>query len=143
MYIIAEVGINHDGDSVAAQKLIKGAFDAGANVIKFQYRNLSRAYSDTIQLIKKSSMVITDSGGLIREAYFFNIKGLFMLSDPVWPELVQAGVCVSVAPQQGAIYDEFKRFSMVDVLWTIGLFGDGRAGSKIMKEIVSYINDIS
>ena len=46
MYIIAEVGINHDGDSEAAQKLIKGAFDAGANAIKFQYRNLSRAYSD-------------------------------------------------------------------------------------------------
>ena len=100
-------------------------------------------YSDTIQLIKKSSMVITDSGGLIREAYFFNIKGLFMLSDPVWPELVQAGVCVSVAPQQGAIYEEFKRFSMVEVPWTIGLLGDGRAGSKIMKKIVSYVNDIS
>ena len=97
-------------------------------------------YFDVIQLIKKASMVITDSGGLIREAYFFETKGLFILSDPVWPELVEAGVCVNVAPVKSAIFDEFNRFSKIDVTWISGLFGDGNAGEKILQKITNYIN---
>lgn len=44
MYIIAEIGINHDGDLNVAKELINGAAKAGADAVKFQYRNLSRAY---------------------------------------------------------------------------------------------------
>lgn len=34
--IIAEAGVNHNGDEKLALKLIKAAFDAGANIVKFQ-----------------------------------------------------------------------------------------------------------
>lgn len=97
-------------------------------------------YFDILELTKKASMVITDSGGLIREAYFFNTKGLFLLADPVWPELVDAGVCANVAPVAGSIYKKYKYFSSVNVPWKTGLFGDGDAGKKIMREIDNYIN---
>jgi len=43
-YIIAEIGINNDGSKTTAKELIVGAAKAGANAIKFQYRNLNRAY---------------------------------------------------------------------------------------------------
>ena len=46
-YLIAEIGINHNGSFEVAQQLIKSAFESGANAIKFQYRNLSRAYGPT------------------------------------------------------------------------------------------------
>ena len=42
IYVIAEIGINHDGDIKVAKDLIKGAAASGANAIKFQYRNLKR-----------------------------------------------------------------------------------------------------
>ena len=35
MYIIAEIGINHDGDYEVAKRIIEGAAKAGANSIKF------------------------------------------------------------------------------------------------------------
>lgn len=35
-YIIAEAGVNHNGDEDLALKLIDAAYDAGANVVKFQ-----------------------------------------------------------------------------------------------------------
>ena len=38
-YIIAEIGINHNGDINIAKKLIKVAKDAGCNAVKFQKRN--------------------------------------------------------------------------------------------------------
>lgn len=37
-YIIAEIGINHNGDLSAAKKLISAAKDAGADAVKFQKR---------------------------------------------------------------------------------------------------------
>jgi sialic acid synthase SpsE/sugar phosphate isomerase/epimerase len=44
--IIAEIGINHNGDISQALNLIKAAAEAGVWGIKFQYRNLDNAYSD-------------------------------------------------------------------------------------------------
>jgi N-acetylneuraminate synthase len=44
IYIIAEIGINNEGSQTIAKELIVGAAKAGANAIKFQYRNLKRAY---------------------------------------------------------------------------------------------------
>ena len=41
-FIIAEIGINHQGDVNIAKELIKKAKDAGANAVKFQKRSISR-----------------------------------------------------------------------------------------------------
>ena len=41
-YIIAEIGINHQGEVEIAKKLIKEAADAGANAVKFQKRTIKR-----------------------------------------------------------------------------------------------------
>lgn len=51
MKIIAEIGINHDGSIEKAKRLIELAYDSGSNAIKFQYRNLKNAYSDTAREI--------------------------------------------------------------------------------------------
>ena len=45
IFIIAEIGINHNGDIELAKKLIDGAADAGADAVKFQKRTLDRVYS--------------------------------------------------------------------------------------------------
>ena len=39
MYIIAEIGINHNGDLKTALKMIDVAKEAGADCVKFQKRN--------------------------------------------------------------------------------------------------------
>ena len=44
-YLIAEIGINHNGNFGTAEDLIFAAKNSGCDAIKFQYRNLSRAYS--------------------------------------------------------------------------------------------------
>ena len=47
--LIAEIGINHDGDYEKAIVLIKNAARSGASSIKFQYRNLQRCYSNSLR----------------------------------------------------------------------------------------------
>ncbi len=44
MVIIAEVGINHNGDMYIAKKLIDAAVAAGANAVKFQKRSINLVY---------------------------------------------------------------------------------------------------
>ena len=41
-YIIAEIGINHQGDVTLAKKLIEAAKESGADAVKFQKRSISR-----------------------------------------------------------------------------------------------------
>ena len=44
-FIIAEIGINHNGDIDIAKKLIDGALFAGANAVKFQKRTIEKVYT--------------------------------------------------------------------------------------------------
>lgn len=44
-YIIAEVGINHNGDMKIAKKLIDAASTAGCDAVKFQKRTIDKVYS--------------------------------------------------------------------------------------------------
>src|SRR3990167_8686473 len=45
VFIIAEIGINHNGDIDIAKKLIDGAVFAGANAVKFQKRTIEKVYT--------------------------------------------------------------------------------------------------
>jgi N-acetylneuraminate synthase len=45
VYLIAEIGINHNGDLNIAKKLIDEAVNAGFDAVKFQKRNISVVYS--------------------------------------------------------------------------------------------------
>lgn len=48
IFIIAEIGINHNGDINVAKELIKVAHDAGCDAVKFQKRDIDVVYSREI-----------------------------------------------------------------------------------------------
>ena len=43
--VIGEIGINHNGDMAICKKLIDTAYDAGADCVKFQKRDISQVYT--------------------------------------------------------------------------------------------------
>lgn len=47
-FIIAEAGVNHNGNLAMALKLVDAAVDCGADAIKFQKRNLSKIYPEEL-----------------------------------------------------------------------------------------------
>lgn len=55
VFIIAEIGVNHNGDLEKAYGLIDKAIDAGANAVKFQKRNLDKIYPKTLLQNSNSS----------------------------------------------------------------------------------------
>jgi N-acetylneuraminate synthase len=48
IYIIAEIGINHNGDIEIAKKLIDAACEAGCDAVKFQKRDLDIVYTQEL-----------------------------------------------------------------------------------------------
>ena len=45
IFIIAEIGINHNGDMSICKELIDVASDAGCNAVKFQKRDIDKVYT--------------------------------------------------------------------------------------------------
>jgi len=55
VFIIAEIGINHNGDIEIAKKLIEVAKNAGCDAVKFQKRTVEKVYSnDTLDTPRES-----------------------------------------------------------------------------------------
>jgi N-acetylneuraminate synthase len=48
IFIVAEIGINHNGDIAIAKKLIDGAVKCGADAIKFQKRTIDKVYTKEV-----------------------------------------------------------------------------------------------
>ena len=48
IYLIAEIGINHNGDIEICKKLIDAAVEAGCDAVKFQKREIELVYSRQI-----------------------------------------------------------------------------------------------
>jgi len=46
IFIIAEIGINHNGDMKLCKELIKNAKDCGCDAVKFQKRNIYKVYTE-------------------------------------------------------------------------------------------------
>ena len=45
LFLIAEIGINHNGDLGIAKKLIDAAAEAGFDAVKFQKRTIDKVYT--------------------------------------------------------------------------------------------------
>ena len=55
IFLIAEIGINHNGDISLAKKLINEASKAGFDAVKFQKRTIEKVYSKEFLLSKRES----------------------------------------------------------------------------------------
>ena len=55
IFLIAEIGINHNGDLKIAKKLIDGAAEAGFDAVKFQKRTINKVYTkEYLDSLRKS-----------------------------------------------------------------------------------------
>jgi len=62
VYIIGEIGINHNGDLDIAKKLIDVAVSAGCDAVKFQKRDINTVYSAEVQAQLRESPWGTTNG---------------------------------------------------------------------------------
>lgn len=89
-------------------------------------------YFDILYLLKNSVGVLTDSGGMQKEAYFF-AKPCFTLRDETeWVELVDCGANILVGADYDKIIATVKNYKYEAKLFEKLIYGDGKAGEKIV-----------
>lgn len=93
-------------------------------------------YFDMIELIKNSSLVMTDSGGLQKEAFFFEKNCVTMRDQTEWVELIEVGVNVLVGADSAEIKKEAERMLTKSSDFTIDLYGKGMACQNIVNYLV-------
>jgi len=83
-------------------------------------------YIEMLKLISNSKYIITDSGGVSREAYFFNKPNIVLLEKPVWPEIP----CLTSSACEIDIHAKYCKLKDFTFKST-DIFGDGNARKKI------------
>ncbi len=96
-------------------------------------------YLNMIYLLKNCTMVMTDSGGLQKEAYFFKKPCITLRSETEWMELVHSGVNTLSGYQTHRILESFTAFQNQRIDFPKQLYGEGKAAEKIVK----ILKDIS
>ncbi len=98
------------------------------------------SYLDMIALEANCDMVITDSGGVQKEAYYFEKPCIILQSETPWVELVKNGCAELVDADSNAIESSYYHFKNPETkLKFKPVFGDGRAAEFTVEKIVEYI----
>ena len=95
-------------------------------------------YLEMVWLINNCSLVMTDSGGLQKEAYFFKKPCITLRDETEWLELVDNGFNVLVGADKEKIINAFKDYSLQFTAdYSLNLYGNGKASQKIISELLN------
>ena len=92
-------------------------------------------YFDMIMLLKSCEMVITDSGGVQKEAFFFAKHCITLREQTEWVELVDKGFNLLVGSDIDKLRDAFDFFRNKQSDFSIDLYGNGKAAEMAAAEI--------
>jgi UDP-GlcNAc3NAcA epimerase len=96
-------------------------------------------FLDIIALEKNARMIITDSGGLQKEAFFFEKPCLILRPQTEWVEIVKNGNAVLTDANYDRIIDGFNELVLKTDFTYPNFYGDGKAARFICQTIVDQI----
>ncbi|MFN8414019.1 MAG: UDP-N-acetylglucosamine 2-epimerase (non-hydrolyzing) [Anaerolineales bacterium] len=94
-------------------------------------------YLDMLWLEKNARMILTDSGGVQKEAYWLKIPCVTLRDETEWVETVLAGWNVLTGVVQTKIIEAVQTFSIPAAHPAV--FGNGDAGQRIVQKLMSDI----
>jgi len=92
-------------------------------------------YLDMIMLEENAECILTDSGGIQKEAYLLGVRCITIRDETEWVETVKAGWNCLVGAESGLIARRFNDFH--PHLDRPYIFGDGHASDKIIEVLIS------
>ena len=91
-------------------------------------------YLEMIHLLDKCSLVMTDSGGLQKEAFFFRKYCITLRNETEWTELVNHGYNTLAGNSYDRIIQAYREQPHPD--FSIPLYGDGHAAKVIVDTLI-------
>ena len=98
------------------------------------------SFFEIIRLEKNAAIVMTDSGGVQKEAFFYGTPCVILRPETEWIEIIEAGAGIIADADYQRIIDAYEQLVNKKVDFP-PLFGDGHASEKILSEILSYLKN--
>lgn len=96
------------------------------------------SFFEIIRLEKNAAIVMTDSGGVQKEAFFYGTPCVILRPETEWVEIVDAGAGIIADADYERIMAAYEALVNKPVQFP-ALFGDGHASEKIISEIINYL----
>lgn len=93
-------------------------------------------FIDIIALEKNARMIITDSGGLQKEAYFFQKSCVILRPQTEWVEIVENGNAILAGSEYTKIVAAFKKLHAKTDFTFPSYYGEGNAAEFICQKIL-------
>jgi UDP-GlcNAc3NAcA epimerase len=115
----------------------RNRFDTFKITVPTQVRLLPPlGYKDMLALESEATAILTDSGGVQKEAYFLGVPCITLRSETEWVETVHSGWNTVVGVDPGKTFEAATRVDEVRKLPRPSLYGDGNAAEKIIDHLI-------
>jgi len=94
-------------------------------------------YFEMIWILMNCKAVITDSGGLQKEAYFFKKPCITVREETEWVELIEHGVNFLAGSDKNLIINTFNKIKSTSFNFDKNLYGTGNSGQLIVQDLVA------
>lgn len=98
------------------------------------------SFLEMIALEKNCKIVMTDSGGVQKEAFYFEKPCVILRPETEWIELVECGTAIITDANEEKIISAYKKLTTKTDLQFPKLYGDGKASEFICKEMLTHLN---
>ena len=100
------------------------------------------SYHETLAVLQKVRLVMTDSGGLQKESFFSGRPCVVLRTETEWTEIVDCGAAILAGGEERSIVAAAER------MWSVkpvppSQFGDGRAAEQIVASILHHYHNES
>jgi UDP-GlcNAc3NAcA epimerase len=99
-------------------------------------------YLEMKRFLQDAKLIITDSGGTAREAYFFKKPSLVVAENPFWPEIMEAGAALHCGPVAEDILFKLAELQALQPTFEQAVFGNGRAAENICQHLITYSGEL-
>jgi UDP-GlcNAc3NAcA epimerase len=97
------------------------------------------SFLEMIALEKNCKLVMTDSGGVQKEAFYFEKPCVILRPETEWVELVECGTAIVADADEQRIKSAFEKLVSDTGLKFPKLYGDGHAAEFICGELVKHV----
>lgn len=95
-------------------------------------------YLDILRLESTASLILTDSGGMQKEAFFQQVPCVTLRSETEWIELLPGGHNRLARPMTESISEKAEEALSADPDWSVDLYGDGHSSETIAQAIIEH-----
>lgn len=96
------------------------------------------SFYEMILLEKYAAVVFTDSGGVQKEAFFFNTPCVILRPETEWVEILKTGAGIIADASYERILEAYQQLKETQVEFP-QLFGDAHAAEYILQQIINYM----